>query len=95
MTSFLIATAAIVLLTVVAGLVRILWGPRDADRMMAAQLAGTGGVAVLLLLAVATGAPAIVDVAVLLALLAALASVAFVRDVAAAESDSRPDPGRR
>jgi multicomponent Na+:H+ antiporter subunit F len=38
--------------------------------MMAAQLLGTGGVAILLLSAVATGAQSIVDVAPLLALLA-------------------------
>jgi multicomponent Na+:H+ antiporter subunit F len=46
--------------------------------MMAAQLLGTGGVAVLLLLAAAGKSPATVDVALMLALLAAFASVAFV-----------------
>ena len=50
--------------------------------MMAAQLTGTGGVAVLLLLATATETPPIVDVALMLALLAAFASVAFVRGAA-------------
>lgn len=80
MASFLTIMAGVVLVTVAAGLVRILYGPGDADRMMAAQLAGTGGIAVLLLLAVAGATPAIVDVALLLALLAAIASVAFVRD---------------
>jgi multicomponent Na+:H+ antiporter subunit F len=49
-----------------------------ADRMMAAQLLGTGGVAALLLLSVATDTPSIVDVALVLALLAAFASIAFV-----------------
>jgi len=38
---------------VAMGLVRILRGPEDADRMMATQLFGTGGIAALLLLGVA------------------------------------------
>jgi len=46
--------------------------------MMAAQLLGTGGIAALLLLSAATEVPALVDVALTLALLAAFASVAFV-----------------
>ena len=42
-----------------------------------AQLLGTGGIAALLLLAAGTGAPAAVDAALTLALLAAFAAVAF------------------
>jgi multicomponent Na+:H+ antiporter subunit F len=67
-----------VLATVAAGLIRVLRGPVNADRMMAAQLLGTGGITTLLLIAAATGAAALVDVALVLALLAAFASVAFV-----------------
>jgi multicomponent Na+:H+ antiporter subunit F len=78
MAELLLVAAALVLVTVAVGLVRVLRGPADADRMMAAQLLGTGGSAVLLLLAAATGTPAIVDVALVLSLLAAFASVAFV-----------------
>jgi multicomponent Na+:H+ antiporter subunit F len=78
MTEFLLAAALFVLSTVVLGLVRILRGPEDADRMLAAQLLGTGGVASLLLLGVANGLNAVGDLALLLALLAAFASVAFV-----------------
>ena len=79
MAEFLIAAAAFVLAMVALGLVRILRGPGDADRLMAAQLLGSGGVAALLLLAVGTGVPAAVDVALTMALLAAFVSVAFVR----------------
>jgi multicomponent Na+:H+ antiporter subunit F len=46
--------------------------------MMSAQLLGTSGIAALLLIATAVGEPAIVDVALALALLAAFASIAFV-----------------
>lgn len=79
MADFLLAAAAFVLMMVALGLVRILRGPSPADRIMAAQLLGTGGVAVLLLLAQASAMPGVVDVALLLALLAAFVSVAFVK----------------
>jgi multicomponent Na+:H+ antiporter subunit F len=81
MVEFLLAAAAVVLAMVALGLVRILRGPTDADRIMAAQLLGTGGVAALLLIAAATSVPAATDVALALALLAAFASVAFVQGV--------------
>jgi multicomponent Na+:H+ antiporter subunit F len=81
MTDFLFVAAGLVLAMVALGLARILWGPGDADRIMAAQLLGTGGIAALLLLSEATSVPAGVDVALTLALLAAFISVAFVKGV--------------
>ena len=48
--------AALVLATIALGLVRVERGPTNGDRMLAAQLLGTGAVAVLLLLARATSA---------------------------------------
>ena len=51
MADFMLAAAGFVLAMVALGLVRILRGPGRADRIMAAQLLGTGGIAVLLLLA--------------------------------------------
>ena len=78
MPEFLLAAAGFVLAMVALGLFRLLRGPSDADRLMAAQLFGTGGIAALLLVSVATGAPDVVDVGLSLALLAAFASVAFV-----------------
>ncbi|GGG40284.1 hypothetical protein GCM10010964_29840 [Caldovatus sediminis] len=89
MAEFLVAAAAFLLITVAAGLVRILQGPTAADRMMAAQLLGTGGIAVVLLLAAAAERPAAVDVALVLALLAAFAAVAFVKG---ATSSGSGDP---
>lgn len=78
MADFLVASAGMVLVAVAAGLWRILRGPAAADRMMAAQLLGSGGIAALVLLAMAEEAPAIVDVALELAVLAAFASAAFM-----------------
>lgn len=88
MTTFLLAAAGFILAMVALGLVRILHGPGDADRMMAAQLLGTGGIAVLLLLGAALGMPSAVDVALTLALLAAFASIAFVKGGARPSAES-------
>lgn len=94
MADFLIGAAGFVLATVAAGLFRILRGETAADCMMAAQLLGTGGVGSLLLLAAATVSPSIVDVALMLALLAAFASAAFVRSASgvATEPPEATDP---
>ena len=78
MTEFLLGAAAFVLGTVAIGLTRVLRGPGEADRMLASQLLGTGGVAALLLFGVASRVAAIADIALVLALLAAFASVAFL-----------------
>ena len=79
MTEFLTAALGFILVMLALGLIRILRGPRDADRMMAAQLVGTGGIASLLLLGAVTRVPAAIDVALTLALLATFASIAFVK----------------
>lgn len=84
MAEFLITMAGVVLAVVAVGLTRVLRGPTDADRMMAAQLLGSGSVAALLLLAMGLGA-AIVDAAVILALLAAFAVATFVSSVPGAD----------
>jgi multicomponent Na+:H+ antiporter subunit F len=94
MNDFLLAAAGFILLTVAAGLVRVLSGPGNADRMMAAQLLGTGGITSLLLAAFASGVRGVEDVALGLALLAAFASVAFVLNSGApAETDDSQQAG--
>ena len=79
MGEFLLAAAGLVLAMVALGLVRVLRGPGDADRMMAGQLLGSGGIAALLLGGAAIGDGSVVDVSLTLALLAAFASIAFVK----------------
>jgi multicomponent Na+:H+ antiporter subunit F len=81
MSEFLLAAAGCVLAMVAIGLIRVLRGPADADRLMAAQLLGSGGIAALLLGGAAIGDGAVVDVSLTLALLAAFASIAFVKFV--------------
>jgi multicomponent Na+:H+ antiporter subunit F len=58
-------------------------------------LIGSGGVAVLLLLAAATQTPSIMDVALMLALLATFVSVAFLRDVSVSLSDHPNDSNNK
>lgn len=78
MTGFFYAAALFVLLNVAVSLVRVLKGPTRADRIMGAQLIGTGGVTILVLLYPISDQSGILDVALLLALLAAFAAVGFV-----------------
>ncbi len=88
MGDWLTLVALAVLANLGAALWRIWRGPDAADRMMAAQLVGTGGVAMVVLLAAAEDWRAL-DVALVLALLAAFAAVAFVKSVSA---DAAGDP---
>jgi multicomponent Na+:H+ antiporter subunit F len=79
MQSFYLAIALVLVLNIMAGLLRVFLGPAPADRMLAAQLFGTTGAAVFLLLAEAFESPPIRDVALVLAVLSVLAIVSFVR----------------
>ena len=81
MNGVLEAVAIVLLVSLAVGLLRIWRGPGVADRMLAAQLFGTTGVALLLVLAELQRMPALRDVALVLALLAVLAVLAFVARV--------------
>ncbi|MCB1772423.1 MAG: multiple resistance and pH regulation protein F [Gammaproteobacteria bacterium] len=61
------------------GLVRVMRGPTLADRLTSIQLLGTGGVGVLLLLSQLLRLPSLIDVALVLALLAAVIAAALTR----------------
>ncbi|MFP4657324.1 MAG: monovalent cation/H+ antiporter complex subunit F [Desulfonatronovibrionaceae bacterium] len=88
MDMFFLGVACFLLLTMLIGLIRVFRGPEPEDRLEAMQLFGTTGVAVLLLLAAAFNAPALCNTALIFALLAVLAVVAFVR-----APGVRTDPG--
>lgn len=90
MTTLYFALAGLLLAQLLVGLVRVLRGPTPPDRMTCAQLFGTMGVAVLLLLAQATGVSALRDTALVFALLGALAVVAFVARVWPRPGQARP-----
>lgn len=79
--------AVFLLANLIVALIRAGRGPTAADRMLAALLFGTTGVGVLLLLAYAGGGGPLVDAALVLALLAAIAGVAFALRAWGRESD--------
>lgn len=79
MTHFFIGIAAFLVLTLIAGMRRVVLGPSRADRMLSAQLFGTTGVAILLVLAAATEERGVVDAALVFALLAVINVTVFVR----------------
>lgn len=79
MADYLLWMAAFLVLMVALGLIRVALGPGRAERMMAAQLLGSGAIGTLLLFGAASAEPAVVDVALTLALLSAFAAIAFVK----------------
>lgn len=84
--------ALFLLLTLAAGMWRLLRGPTIADRMLAAKLFGTTTVAILLLLSQASGNSALQDVAMVFALLAVITVVAFVRRAWPNKMERSDDP---
>jgi multicomponent Na+:H+ antiporter subunit F len=79
MNAFLLSCAAVLALALAFGLVRLARGPDTVDRLAAAQLVGTNGVAVVLVLAEVTGDATLRLVALLLALLGAVTVATFLR----------------
>lgn len=78
MSALLVGAAVFLLACLIAGMVRVWVGPGEADRMQAVLLFGTTLVAMLLVLSYARGDAALVDVALVVVILAAWLSVAFV-----------------
>ncbi|MDZ7640739.1 MAG: MrpF/PhaF family protein [Desulfurivibrio sp.] len=84
--TLLLGCVLFLLLTVCLGLVRVARGPGRADRMLSAQLFGTSGVAIFLLLAELHDDAALRHIGLVYALLAAVAVVTFVRRATAGGS---------
>ena len=88
MSELFLFLAAFLLANLIAALLRVVHGPTAADRVLAALLFGTTGVAILLLLSGAGESPALIDAALVFALLAAITGAAF------AQRAWRRDPGK-
>lgn len=78
MSGVLAIVAIALLVSLLAGLVPVFRGKAPADRMLAAQLTGTTTVAILVLLSQVMAMPALLDVALVFALLAAVTLICFV-----------------
>ncbi|WP_166258097.1 monovalent cation/H+ antiporter complex subunit F [Marinobacter salicampi] len=92
MTLVFYVVATFLLLTLLVGLLRIWRGPAAADRMLASQLFGTTGVALMLVLAEAQAMASLRDVALVLAILAVMAVAAFVTRVVRIDREPDGDP---
>ena len=95
MTDFYPVLVLLLLFNIVVGMVRILRGPTAADRMLAAEMFATSAVVIVLLMAVVSDNLALVDVALIFALLAALASVTFVSRAWSALGGAETQPSCR
>jgi len=83
MTLFLTLVLLVLVLSLCVGLIRIFRGPTLEDRIMSVQLMGTTGVGILLILGLLLDMPASIDIALVLAMLAAISVVALTRREAA------------
>ncbi len=87
MTVFLTLTLLVLVLSLCIGLIRIFRGPTLEDRIMSVQLMGTTGVGLLLVLGLLLDMPASIDIALVLAMLAAISVAALTRRTAAGADD--------
>lgn len=79
MNDIALAVALFLLGNLVIALLAAARGPTAADRMLIALLFGSTGTGIFVLLAQTMSMPALVDVALVLALLAAIGGVAFAK----------------
>lgn len=87
MTLLIHAVALFLLANLVIALIAAARGPTPADRMLVALLFGTAATAILALLALSGGGTALLDAALVLALLAAIGGIAFAQRAWEKESD--------
>ncbi|MBO6528290.1 monovalent cation/H+ antiporter complex subunit F [Erythrobacter sp.] len=74
--------AALMLLAIGIGIIHATGRRRQADHMVALQLLGTGAAAALVLLSLALETPRLLDIALVIAALAAITALVFVSPVA-------------
>lgn len=74
-----LAVALFLLANLVVALIAAARGPTPADRMLMALLFGTTGVGILVLLSAAGAGTTLIDVALVLALLAAIGGITFAK----------------
>jgi len=78
MTAFYLLCSLLLLITIIVGFWRVIKGPTTFDRMIAAQLFGTTGVAIIVLLANGFEKPDLYSVALVFALLVLVTLVGFI-----------------
>jgi len=76
---FYISVVLLLLLCLIVGLIRVLTGPDNANRMLAAQLFGTIGTTIVIVLSVLQNNELITNVALVFTLLASITVIAFLK----------------
>lgn len=79
MTAFYTSIITLLLLCLLVGLIRVLAGPDNANRMLAAQLFGTIGTTIVIVLSVLQDNEVITNVALVFTLLASITIIAFLK----------------
>ena len=79
MSELLLIASTLLGFNLALSLLALLRQPTASDRMLSAQLLGTNGVGLILLLALSQAQAGLIDVALVLALLAAVVVIAFTR----------------
>ncbi|MBA6346681.1 MULTISPECIES: monovalent cation/H+ antiporter complex subunit F [unclassified Colwellia] len=79
MTFFYTIVVIILLICLIVGLLRVLIGPDNANRMLAAQLFGTIGTTIVLVFSVLQNNEVITNVALVFTLLASITVIAFLK----------------
>ncbi|MBA6338330.1 multiple resistance and pH regulation protein F [Colwellia sp. BRX8-7] len=79
MTFFYTFVVIILLICLIVGLLRVLIGPDNANRMLAAQLFGTIGTTIVLVFSVLQNNEVITNVALVFTLLASITVIAFLK----------------
>ncbi|TWX52177.1 monovalent cation/H+ antiporter complex subunit F [Colwellia hornerae] len=76
---FYMIVVTLLLLCLIVGLIRVLIGPDNANRMLAAQLFGTIGTTIVIVLSVLQNNEVITNVALVFTLLASITVIAFLK----------------
>jgi multicomponent Na+:H+ antiporter subunit F len=79
MTFFYTIVVILLLICLIVGLLRVLIGPDNANRMLAAQLFGTIGTTIVLVFSVLQNNEVITNVALVFTLLASITVIAFLK----------------
>lgn len=83
----MVIVLTVLLLTLLVSLVRVVLGPTRADRLLSIQVMSTAGTGMLLLMAYYGQQPALIDAALIIALLAAVINAALVQLLRAPRHD--------
>lgn len=79
MNVFYTVVVLVLLLCLIIGLIRVFIGPDNANRMLGAQLFGTIGTTIVVVLSVLEGNEVVANVALVFTLLASITVIAFLK----------------